>query len=246
VQINIFVTCLADTFYPQAAKAMLKVVERLGWSWKCPTSQTCCGQPMFNAGYFDQARKAAKHFIKVFDDTEGDIICPSGSCAAMIRHQYARLFQDDAAWLDRAGKLAGRTFEFSEYLVKKAALDLTGLSARFDDSVTYHYSCHLRPLGVTDEPIRLINQIGGIDYRPLPRMEQCCGFGGTFSINYPHISETLVRDKVDAVLSTGANWLIFSDAGCAMNITGYANRIGKPFKAMHLAELIAKSLGLSI
>jgi len=244
VQINLFVTCLADTFYPQAAQALVKIIERLGWSWTCPKEQTCCGQPMFNAGYFDQAQKAAKHFIEVFEQTNADIVCPSGSCTAMIRHQYPRLFQNDAPWLERAKKLADRTFEISEYLVNVAKIDFKSLNPKFSDSVTYHYSCHLRPLGVTDEPIRLINQIVGIDYRPLNRIEQCCGFGGTFSINYPHISQALVRDKVQSILDTNAEWLIFSDAGCAMNITGYANRIGKPLRAMHLTELLAKSLGV--
>ncbi len=241
---NIFVTCLGDTFYPRAVESMIKVLERLGYGWECPRDQTCCGQPMFNAGYFDPARQAARHFIEVFEKSDDKIVCPSASCAAMVRHHYPRLFEDDPAWLGRAKKVADRTFEFAEFLAKVVDLDLMKLSARFAGSATYHFSCHLRPLGIAEEPIRLIQQIQGLEYRPLTRMDQCCGFGGTFSINFPHLSKAMVDEKVQNILATGAEWLIFSDAGCAMNITGYANRIGKPLKAMHLAELIARSVGL--
>jgi len=246
VSTTIFVTCLADTFYPDAVRALTGVLERLGWSWSCPKGQTCCGQPMFNAGHFDPARTAARHFITVFEKTDGPIVCPSASCTAMVRHQYPRLFENDPDWRARAKRIADRTFEFSEYLVNVAKVDLRPLKLHFSESVTYHYSCHLRPLGITDEPIRLIEQIDRIDYRPLDGLEQCCGFGGTFSINYPHISEALVDEKVHRIRATQADWLVFSDAGCAMNITGYAHRIGKPIRAMHLVQLLARAMGVAV
>jgi len=240
---TLFVTCLADTFYPEAAVATLRVLRRLGYHVRCPDGQTCCGQPMFNAGHFDQSSTAARHFVDVFRDAQGPIIGPSSSCVAMVRQHYDRLFADDPAYRQAAAELAKRTFEFSEFLVKHVRLDPAAMGARFNDSVTYHYSCHFRPLGIVDEPISLIQRIPGIDYRPLERLTQCCGFGGTFSVNFPHVSEGMVRDKVDCIRRTGANWLIFSDAGCAMNITGYANRTGQPIQAMHLAQLIDQSLG---
>jgi len=240
---TLFVTCLADTFYPPAAKAAVNVLRRFGIDVVWPEDQTCCGQPMFNAGYFDQARTAARHFVDVFKGTSGLIITPSSSCASMVRHNYGRLFRDDPEYLDEALLIADRTCEFSEFLVNHLKIDLRTHGAKFADSVTYHRSCHFRPLGVRDEPIELIRQIDGIDYRPLERIDQCCGFGGTFSIKFPHISEVMVRDKVECILKSQANWLIFSDAGCAMNITGYANRIGRELQAMHLAELIDRSLG---
>lgn len=243
MKLNIFVTCLADTFYPQALHALIKIADRLGWKWQCPDDQTCCGQPMYNAGYFDQARTVAERFIEVFEKTDGPVLCPSASCAAMVRHHYLRLFENDPDWLERARKLSSRVYEFSEFLVDVAHIDLRNLDARFEDSVTYHYSCHLRHLNLTDQPITLIRQIKGIDYRPLENIEQCCGFGGTFSVNFPHLSKALVAKKVQTVLDSNANWLIFSDAGCAMNITGYANRLGSPLRAMHLTELIARALG---
>ena len=238
-----FVTCLADSFYPPAVTATVNVLRRFGFEMACPPAQTCCGQPMFNAGHFAASKRAAEHFIDVFKETSGPIIAPSSSCAAMVRHHYQRLFQDDPKGWSEAEPIAKRTFELSEFLVKELKVDLAARAGRFNDSVTYHYSCHFRPLGIVDEPVRLIRQIEGIDYRPLKRMYQCCGFGGTFSVTFPHVSEAMVRDKVECILATGANWLIFSDAGCAMNITGYANRIGRPLKAMHLAELIDRALG---
>jgi L-lactate dehydrogenase complex protein LldE len=239
----LFVTCLGDTFYPGAVRATVNVLRRFGVDVACPQDQTCCGQPMFNAGYFEQSREAARYFIDVFRRTSDPVIAPSSSCVSMIRHSYSKLFADEPDYLRAAGELADRTWEFSEYLVKKLNINLGELGARFNDSVTYHYSCHFRPLGIVDEPITLIEQIAGIDYRPVERLRQCCGFGGTFSLSFPEVSEAIVRDKVECIGRTGANWLIFSDAGCAMNITGYAHRAGRPIKAMHLAELIDRSLG---
>ena len=239
---TLFVTCLADTFYPEAARAAARVLEKLGFSLACPREQTCCGQPMFNAGYFDQARGVARHFMKVFGKRPGPIIAPSSSCAAMVREHYPRLFQDEPDSLEQARALGARTFEFSEFLFKQLGVDLKKHDAAFEASVTFHYSCHFRAIGVGDEPIDLIRQISGIEYRPLEQMDQCCGFGGTFSLNFPHVSKGMVTEKVRCIEKTGADWLIFSDPGCAMNITGYANRIGRPMKAMHLAELILKAL----
>jgi L-lactate dehydrogenase complex protein LldE len=198
---------------------------------------------MFNAGHFDLALTVARHFIKVFRETSGPIITPSSSCAAMIREHYPRLFNDSPGELDEAKGIAARTYEFCEFLVKVHGLDLVKYKARWNGSVTYHHSCHFRALGLKDEPVGLIRQISGVHYLPLPQMESCCGFGGTFSLKFPHVSKEMVAQKLKCVLDTQAEWLIYADAGCAMNITGYAHRIGKPIKAMHIAELIDKALG---
>ena len=243
MDVNVFITCLADTFYPSAARAMVNVLGKLGVNVLVPPAQTCCGQPMFNAGYFDRSLAVARHFVKVFSDTSGPVVIPSFSCAAMIRVHYLRLFENDPDYLKKAKALAGRTYEFCEFLVKGLNVNLADYDAQFDDSVTFHRSCHSRTLGLANEPVDLIKQISGADYIPLGRIEQCCGFGGTFSVNYPHISKAIVEDKLRRVRQTGAGWLIFADAGCAMNITGYANRINQPIKAMHIAELIDRSLG---
>ncbi|MBI9016158.1 MAG: (Fe-S)-binding protein [Phycisphaerae bacterium] len=240
---NVFVTCLADTFYPQAARSVTNLLHKMKIKVSCPPGQTCCGQPMYNAGYFKDARKAAQSFIDLFGNTEGPIICPSASCAAMVKVHYPKLFKDDPVMAKKADVLSGRIYEFTEYLVKYAKINLADLNAEFNDSVTFHQSCHFRHLGVTDEPMNLIKQIKNINYIPLQRMDQCCGFGGTFSVNYPHISKKVVADKVKCIHESGASWLIYADAGCAMNILGYANKTDQPIKAMHIAELIDKATG---
>ena len=240
---NLFVTCLGDTFYPDAVGATVRVLERLGFKMTSPAGQTCCGQPLFNAGYFDQAKGVARHFLDVFSKTTGPIITPYSSCAGMVRDHYPRLFEDEPEERERALAVGARTFEFTEFLVKHLDVDLAALGARFEESVTFHYSCHFRAIEIRDEPVALIRQIDGIDYLPLENMEQCCGFGGSFSIHFPHLSGKMAAEKVEAIRKTGARWLVFSDAGCAMNITGTARRNGTPIRAMHLAELIDRALG---
>lgn len=239
---TLFVTCLADTFYPEVPRAVMRVLERLGYGVACPMDQTCCGQPMFNAGYQEQARSVAAHFIEVFDGADDPIIAPSSSCAAMVREHYPKLFENDSNMREKAERVGMRTFEFCEFLVKEAKTDLAKMGARFEGSVTYHHSCHFRALGLVDEPIRLIEQIQGLTYIPLPKIEQCCGFGGTFSLSFPHVSREMVADKVRCIRETSADWFIYADPGCAMNITGSAHREGEPIRAMHIAELIERSL----
>jgi L-lactate dehydrogenase complex protein LldE len=185
-KITLFIQCLVDTIYPEVAEAMVQVFRRLGISLTCPTDQTCCGQPAFNSGYQRQARVAAKHFIEVFEDSEL-IVCPSGSCVNMVRHHYQELFRNNPQWLQRALDLANRTYEFSEYLVD--VLGVSDLGVRFDGKVTYHDSCHLlRGIGVKEQPRTLLRNVSGIDFVEMHNSDTCCGFGGTFSIKYPDIS----------------------------------------------------------
>jgi len=239
----LFVTCLGDTFYPGAVRAAVRVLERSGMEVRCPPDQTCCGQPMFNAGYFDRSAGVARRFLKVFGDTEDPIIAPSSSCAAMVRVHYPRLFRDDPKALEVARCIGERTYEFCEFLVNHLEVNLAEMGARFEESVTYHHSCHFRGLASGNDPVDLIEQIPDIRYIPLKEMDTCCGFGGTFSLNLPHVSGNMTARKLQCILDTGADWLVFADPGCALNITGYAHRIGKPVKAMHIAELIHKALG---
>jgi L-lactate dehydrogenase complex protein LldE len=240
---TLFVTCLADTFFPEVPRATLRVLDRLGFRLEIPARQTCCGQPMLNAGHRQAARAVARHFIEVFSPCPGPIIAPSSSCAAMVRHHFPLLFEEDPILLEQARMLAARTFELSEFLVKEQGLDLAGLGASFQGSVTFHRSCHFRSLGLEREPIDLIRQIPGIEYRPLDKVEECCGFGGTFSLHFSHVSEAMVKAKLRNIEATRADWLIYADSGCAMNILGHAHRRGKPIQAMHLAQLIDQALG---
>lgn len=243
MKVSLFVTCLTDTFYPRTGIAVVKVLERLGCAVDFPQAQTCCGQPMFNNGFTDEARDLARRMIEVFEDSQY-VVTPSGSCCAMIHDYYPQLFKDDPAMAERAKKLVEKTYEFYQFLLNVLKVDLRSLGAKWSGRVTYHYSCHLRGLGMTDEAVRLIQQIEGIDYVPLPKAEQCCGFGGTFAMKYPQISGTLVRDKVACIRDTRAAAVVSNDAGCTMNISGSCRRENHAVTFLSLAEIIAESLGL--
>ncbi len=216
---------------------MVQVFRRLGISLTCPTDQTCCGQPAFNSGYRRQARIAAKHFIDVFEDSEL-IVCPSGSCVSMVRHHYPELFRNNPQWLRRALDLANRTYEFSEYLVDVRGVE--DLGVRFDGKVTYHDSCHLlRAIGVKEQPRKLLRNVSGIDFVEMHNSDYCCGFGGTFSVKYPDISNAMVTDKVKNIIDTEADAVVGCDMGCLMNIQGKLSRMGSDIKVMHLAQILA-------
>jgi L-lactate dehydrogenase complex protein LldE len=235
--VTLFIQCLVDTIYPEVAQAMVQVFRRLGIALTCPTDQTCCGQPAFNSGYRQSARVAAKHFIEVFAGAE-QIVCPSGSCVNMVRHHYAALFQDDSRWLQRAQNLAGRIYEFSEYLVDVLGVDDLGI--RFDGTVTYHDSCHLlRGIGVQEQPRKLLTNVLGTELVEMHNSDYCCGFGGAFSVKYPDISNAMVSEKVKNITDTGADTVVGCDMGCLMNIQGKLSRMGSDIKVMHLAQILA-------
>lgn len=238
-----FITCLTDTFYPRAGIALVKVLERLGCTVDFPAAQTCCGQPMYNNGFHTEAADLARRMIDVFEHSD-IVVTPSGSCAAMIHEYYPTLLAADAAYAAGARALAHKTFEFTQFLVHQLKVDLKALGASWPGRVTYHYSCHLRGIGVTDEAVRLMRQIDGLEYLPLTKAEQCCGFGGTFATKFPQISGSMVRDKVTCIAQTGADVVVSNDAGCTMNISGTCHRQGLPVRFISLAEIIAESLGL--
>lgn len=243
MQIALFVTCLTDTFYPRTGAAVVKILERLGHTVVFPAEQTCCGQPMWNNGYHDETRALAKRMIEVFEPYE-TVVTPSGSCAAMIRDYYEEAFEHDEVWREKAKQLAGKTYEFVEFLVKVLKVDLREFGAKWDGRVTYHYSCHLRGIGMTDEAVRLLEQIQGVDFIPLEKTEQCCGFGGTFAMKYDEISGEMVRDKVECIRKTGADTLVCNDAGCSMNIAGACRRNQCDVGVKSLAEIIAEGMNL--
>src|SRR6202035_4896647 len=165
------------------------------------------------------------------------VVTPSGSCAAMVKLEYAELFHGDMVWHGRAEDLARRTHELSDFLVN--VLKVEDVGARFEGSVTYHMACHLRGLGVTDEPLRLIRNVKGLHFVPLERYDECCGFGGSFSVRYPGISGSLVTDKATLIEKTGVHAVVATDAGCLMNIGGCLRRRGSAVRFLHLAELLA-------
>ena len=235
--VQLFVTCLIDTFFPEVGMAMVDVLQRAGAAVDFPRDQTCCGQPTFNAGLRADARKIAEHTIRTFEHTGGDVVLPSGSCAHMIRHNYAELFADDAAWLPRAQALAARTFEFTEYLVD--VLHVTDFGARWDGPLTYHPTCHLhRGLGIDRQPRMLLANIKGAEVRELPEAQDCCGFGGIFSVEHPELSAEMLKRKIRNLEATASPTLVVCDAGCLMHIQGGLHRNRMPQRVVHIAEVL--------
>ena len=236
--VQLFVTCILDSFYPDTALAAFKVLQSAGLQVDFPAGQTCCGQPAFNAGMRSQARRMAAHTLQVFGNTSGSVVMPSGSCAAMIRHGYPELFNGDQKWDASARALAERTFELTEFLVD--VLGVHDLGARFPGRLAYHASCHLlRGLGVKRQPHLLLGEVRGAEIVPLPASEECCGFGGLFSIEHPEISAAMLERKIANMLACGAPHIVSCDAGCATHINGGLHRRGLPPRAIHIAEVLA-------
>ena len=235
-RVALFVTCLGDVFYPEVGEATVRLLHRLGIAVDFPLGQTCCGQPAFNAGFRQPAKDVARRNLVLFANAEY-IIVPSGSCAAMWRVFYPELFADDPVLGEQAEALAARTYELAEFLVHVVGVERLG--AVFHGKVTYHASCHLlRELGVAEEPCQLIRQVEGTEFVPMDLAEQCCGFGGTFAVKYPEISDAMLQKKIASLKRTGADTLVSCDAGCLMHIAGRLRRQGETIRIMHLAELL--------
>ncbi len=215
--VQLFITCILDTLYPEVAESVCRVLEKAGAAVMVPAGQTCCGQPAFNAGMRAEARRMAIHTIQTFEDTSGAVVVPSGSCAAMIRHSYPELFAGDPEWLPRAQSLAQRTYELTEYLVD--VLGVTNLGACYQGKLTYHASCHLlRELGVEHQPRALLAQVQGAEH--------------------PEISTAMLERKLTNIEASGAPIVVSCDAGCVTNINGGLHRQGKTQRAVHIAEIL--------
>ncbi|SDN88244.1 (Fe-S)-binding protein [Alkalicoccus daliensis] len=236
MKVSLFITCIGDVVYSsRVGRSVVEVLERAGCEVVFPEKQTCCGQPAFNSGYHKEAKKAAKHFIRTFEHAEA-VVAPSGSCAGMVK-EYPHLLVDEPSWHDRARKLADKTYEFTQFLVD--VLNITDIGAYFPKRVTYHTSCHMtRIMKVTEPPVKLLENVEGITFDTLPYKEQCCGFGGTFSVKMLAISEQMVDDKVKHIVDTKAEVLVGSDLGCLMNIGGRLERLGIDVEVMHIAEVL--------
>jgi L-lactate dehydrogenase complex protein LldE len=237
-RVSLMITCLGDTLFPEVGVATVRLLRRLGVAVEFPPAQTCCGQPHFNSGYHDHARDLAKHTITAFDDGR-PVVTPSGSCVAMVKLEYPELFHDDPAWRRRAEDLAERTHELSDFLVN--VLGALDVGARFPGRVTYHMACHLRGLGLLTEPERLLRRVKDLEYVPLERADECCGFGGSFAVRFPGISGAMVGDKAAFIEATGAETVVATDAGCLMNIAGCLRRRGSRVRALHLAQVLEKT-----
>jgi len=235
MKVTLFATCLVDMFQGNVGKATVELLEHLGCDIDFPQTQICCGQPSYNSGYVEETKPAMKKMIEAFQDAEY-IVCPSGSCAYMF-HEYQHIFKDDPVWGPRAKELAKKTFELTQFIVD--VLKIEDVGATFHGKVTYHTSCHMtRLLGVKKAPFQLLKNVKGLEYVELPGKENCCGFGGTFSVKMGQISEQMVDEKVCHIEETGADYIIGADAGCLMNIGGRIGRKEKPIQVLHIAEVL--------
>ncbi|MBC1921825.1 (Fe-S)-binding protein [Listeria grayi] len=235
MKVSIFSTCLVDMMFPNVGIAMVECLERLGCETDFPESQVCCGQPTYNSGYMEDTRKTLINQLEAFKDSEY-VVGPSGSCVGMMR-EYAEIFKDDPEYAEAAKKLSEKTYEFSQFIYR--VLGKTNVGAKLAGKATYHRSCHMtRILGEREAPFELLKEVEGLEMIALPHVENCCGFGGTFSVKMPEISEQMVSEKVADIVETDAEILISADMGCLMNIGGKFNRLGKEIKIMHIAEVL--------
>lgn len=238
---SLFVTCIVDMIYPQTGVSVVEILEHVGVEVRFPLGQTCCGQPAFNSGFWNDARDVAKTFLTAFADAEV-IVCPSGSCASMVRHYYPELFKDDPEWRERATWAAAITWEFTEYLVD--GLGITDIGAALPPTrVAFHDACHgLRLMGLKKQARTLAGNIDGVTVNELTRHDQCCGFGGLFSVKMPEISNAMLQDKVKHIEAAEADVIITGDASCLTQMNGGLSRQKVDKRVMHIADLLAKGL----
>lgn len=240
-RVALLVTCLVDLFRPTVGFAAVKLLEAAGCTVEVPRLQTCCGQPAYNSGDRADAKAVARQVIAAFAGYDY-VVAPSGSCAGMVRVHYPELFADEPETLPAAQELAARTHELVEFLVDVRGM--TTVAARWPRLVTYHDACSgLRELGVKAQPRRLLAGVEGLHLAELPSAEICCGFGGTFCVKYPEISDKMVTDKAADIAATGAEAVLAGDLGCLLNIAGKLSRLGSPIEVRHVAEVLADMTG---
>jgi L-lactate dehydrogenase complex protein LldE len=236
-RVALFVTCLVDLFRPAVGFAAIKLLEEAGCVVEVPPMQVCCGQPAYNSGDRATTRAIAAQVIDAFEGYEA-VVAPSGSCGGMLAHHYPGLFDDDPALKARAENLAGRSYELLSFLVD--VLGVRKVTARYGGAVTDHDSCSgLRELGVKDQPRQLLGTVEGLSLREMKTPEVCCGFGGTFCVKYPEISNAMVGEKSADVTASGADTLLAGDLGCLMNMAGKLQRQGSGVRVRHVAEVLA-------
>lgn len=237
MNVYLFIPCLVEDCYPRIGLAAAEVLEKAGCTVTYPEGQTCCGQMLYKQGHRDQLKAVAKRMVKLFSPAEA-VVLPSGSCTAMIR-KYPTLFRDKESGMRvRTENLASKTFELGEFLVRVLGKD--DLGAEFNAKAVYHDSCQIgRALGLKDEPRRLLAKVKGLEMLPLDREDQCCGFGGTFSLQFPSVSTAVLEEKIASILTAQPDVVITAEVSCLMNIRGYLKKHKYSVKAVHLAEVLA-------
>ncbi len=235
-RVGLFVTCLVDLMRPAVGFAAVKLLEDAGCTVEVPT-QTCCGQPAYNSGDRATTRAIAEQVVTAFEPYDY-VVAPSGSCGGMLKTHYPELFAGDAAWAPRVEKFCTKTYELISFLVDVRKIDK--IDAAFDGTITYHDSCSgLRELGIKAQPRKLLAGVRGLELKEMHDADVCCGFGGTFCVKYPAISNTIVTKKAEHIAATGAATLLAGDMGCLMNMVGKLQRLGHPVRARHIAEVLA-------
>ena len=234
-EVYFYGTCLVDLFFPEAGLAGIKLLRRAGVGVVFPAGQTCCGQPAFNCGYWEEARAVARTQLALFP-RDIPVVLPSGSCAGMMKTHYPELFRGEPE-AAQAQALASRVFELTQFLVDELDLRLEDLGDPV--KVTWHSSCHaLRDLGLKGQPQALLGQLEGVELAPLARERECCGFGGTFSVRHPEISGAMACDKAADAQATGASRVLSTDGGCLLNVKGALEAGGSDLKVQHIAEFL--------
>ncbi|MCD6570629.1 MAG: (Fe-S)-binding protein [Deltaproteobacteria bacterium] len=236
-EVALFIPCLVDQLLPEIGTSVVKIFRKLGVSFVYDPRQTCCGQPLVNAGDRKGASQVAKHFISIFEGSEY-IVAPSGSCIYTVKEHYPRLLADEPVWYQRACGVSEKAYEFSQFLV--AILGVSDVDTRYEARACLHESCAiLRQLGVSDEPKTLLKNVEGLELTPLNDADVCCGFGGEFAVDYPDISEAILKDKANNFKASGADILILGEPGCLLNIRGYMSSNGVNGHVKHIAEILA-------
>jgi len=245
-KVSLFATCILNNFYPDVAFSVVRVLSKLGVDVTVRPDQTCCGQPFFNSGHWNDSSKLMRKFVESYSGDQEHIVLPSGSCTSMVRNHYLEVCNDD----DIGGirDVSGRTFEFTEYITRELGIfDLTPFQSAITEkiNVTYHESCHLkRELGVSSEPIDLLRSLENVTVMDMDQSEVCCGFGGTFATKYPEISTAMGEEKVANIVKSGADIVTASDMSCLMHIDGLIARKKIPLKSMHISQVIEQSLNM--
>ncbi len=233
---DLFVTCIVDQLFPEVGVSAVRVLRRLGVRVGFPEGQTCCGQALYNSGYVSEARELALKTMEEFRSSDY-VVVPSGSCSAMMKVFYLDMFEDEPEMLRKAVSLSHRVYEFSEFLVKVLGVEDAGVEAT--GTAVFHQGCHLlREMEVREEPKALLESVAGMELRELPNAETCCGFGGSFSVKLPHISEGMLADKVASVRESGADTLVSCDMSCLMHIGGALRRQDPDIRIRHIAQVL--------
>jgi L-lactate dehydrogenase complex protein LldE len=237
MDIQLFIPCFIDQLYPQTAFNTIKVLEKAGCKVHYNPSQTCCGQPAFNSGYWDEAASLAGKFLNDFQPGM-PIVSPSGSCSGYVIHHYHKVLKDQPELLEKHLQIKDSVYELSDFLVN--VLKVEKLGAEFPHKVTFHDSCSaLREYGISDEPRKLLAQVAGLELVEMEESDTCCGFGGTFAVKNKSISTAMAENKVRNALATGAEFIVSTEASCLMNINGYCAKNKIPVKGVHLADILA-------